>query len=539
MKKTILKTFVFVLLSIIILQNLGIVYVRANALPWQEVFEPYLEVIDGGSNPTQSGTPWYDTRQVQFQLFQQMLVNVGYYMAIDTAETLYNDYVHEIYKDGDTGKYYVYHGENENGSFTRFYGMHDALGNDVYVRDALGSFDKVESNVEILNNQIVDNIQSYDPPINTIVQFSDSAMQKLKEWLSKKVVNGNILSSDAESVGFSNNRSFTFKWTNKFGDYFQKWDNLPNDANILMLSYPVTLSNGIVCEYGQIVCISRSSYVASSASGTAWYGSRNGLYLFNLMGITLKDENGVCPSGLNLSRHPLASNDAVKSFVDNYLFKENPFVIRGHIYIDPTKKPHINGGDRYNLGDIAGINNNVARAIEGAESSGELSPDIDPSILPEILPVIVPISPPAPDPNPDPEPRPERPDPDPDPDPEEPDPEPDPEDPDPDPEDPDPNPEEPEPDSWKKIQLKDMTMLFPFCIPFDVAHGIGLINDKPKDPVFEIPIHLEYGGSVLIDYTLVIDLTSYEFTRIWTVIRSVETLIFIIGLGYGTKKFIY
>ena len=98
------------------------------------------------------------------------------------------------------------------------------------------------------------------------------------------------------------------------------------------------------------------------------------------------------------------------------------------------------------------------------------------------------------------------------------------------------DPENPNPNNLRLVQWSNF---FPFCIPFDLFAALKLLRAKPQDPIWEIPIHLGYKEWVLIDYTLVIDLTSYGFSEVWAVVRTGEVIGFIFLLGVITKKFVY
>lgn len=73
---------------------------------------------------------------------------------------------------------------------------------------------------------------------------------------------------------------------------------------------------------------------------------------------------------------------------------------------------------------------------------------------------------------------------------------------------------------------------FPFCIPFDVARLIGLLEADPKAPVFKVP--LKYGS--IMDEEITLDLSQYSDAI--RIVRWGELILFVAGLAYVTKNYI-
>ena len=73
---------------------------------------------------------------------------------------------------------------------------------------------------------------------------------------------------------------------------------------------------------------------------------------------------------------------------------------------------------------------------------------------------------------------------------------------------------------------------FPFCIPFDVARLIGLLEAEPKAPVFKVP--LKYGS--IMDEEITLDLSQYSDAI--RIVRWGELILFVAGLAYVTKNYI-
>lgn len=72
---------------------------------------------------------------------------------------------------------------------------------------------------------------------------------------------------------------------------------------------------------------------------------------------------------------------------------------------------------------------------------------------------------------------------------------------------------------------KNMRLVFPFCIPFDLIDLIGVLDAEPAAPRWEIPIKAPLYG---IDYTFVLDMSDFE--QLAVIFRTFETALFILGL---------
>lgn len=73
---------------------------------------------------------------------------------------------------------------------------------------------------------------------------------------------------------------------------------------------------------------------------------------------------------------------------------------------------------------------------------------------------------------------------------------------------------------------------FPFCIPFDVARLIGLLEAQPKAPIFKVP--LKYGS--VMDEEITLDLS--QFSGAIRIVRWGELILFVAGLAYVTRNYI-
>ena len=73
---------------------------------------------------------------------------------------------------------------------------------------------------------------------------------------------------------------------------------------------------------------------------------------------------------------------------------------------------------------------------------------------------------------------------------------------------------------------------FPFCIPFDVARLIGLLEADPKTPVFHVPLKV---GTIL-DEEIVLDLSQWD--NAVRIIRWGELIVFVAGLVLVTRNYI-
>lgn len=73
---------------------------------------------------------------------------------------------------------------------------------------------------------------------------------------------------------------------------------------------------------------------------------------------------------------------------------------------------------------------------------------------------------------------------------------------------------------------------FPFCIPFDVARLIGLLEADPKPPIFHVPLKV---GTILNE-EIVLDLSQWD--NAVRIIRWGELIVFVAGLVLVTRNYI-
>ena len=73
---------------------------------------------------------------------------------------------------------------------------------------------------------------------------------------------------------------------------------------------------------------------------------------------------------------------------------------------------------------------------------------------------------------------------------------------------------------------------FPFCIPFDVARLIGLLEADTKTPIFHVPLKV---GTIL-DEEIVLDLSQWD--NAVRIIRWGELIVFVAGLVLVTRNYI-
>lgn len=73
---------------------------------------------------------------------------------------------------------------------------------------------------------------------------------------------------------------------------------------------------------------------------------------------------------------------------------------------------------------------------------------------------------------------------------------------------------------------------FPFCIPFDVARLIGLLEADPKTPIFHVPLKV---GTILNE-EIVLDLSQWD--NAVRIIRWGELIAFVAGLVLVTRNYI-
>lgn len=81
----------------------------------------------------------------------------------------------------------------------------------------------------------------------------------------------------------------------------------------------------------------------------------------------------------------------------------------------------------------------------------------------------------------------------------------------------------------------DLRKLFPFCIPFDIVDAMKVLNAPAVAPRFSLPIKMDYG-KLHINQEFVIDMS--RFDGIIRIFRVGETILFIIGLAFVTRKLI-
>lgn len=88
-------------------------------------------------------------------------------------------------------------------------------------------------------------------------------------------------------------------------------------------------------------------------------------------------------------------------------------------------------------------------------------------------------------------------------------------------------------DTDKSNFTRDLRLVFPFCIPFDLVDCIRLFNAEPVTPKIDFPIHFPI---VNVDYTFTIDLK--DFNGVAMVCRSMFLILFIVGLVLATRPLI-
>ena len=99
---------------------------------------------------------------------------------------------------------------------------------------------------------------------------------------------------------------------------------------------------------------------------------------------------------------------------------------------------------------------------------------------------------------------------------------------------PTPNPDTPDnPDSDNDFSVRDLRLVFPFCIPFDLVDCFRLFNSEPETPRVQFPVHF---GIVNKDYTFDIDLK--DFNDVAVVCRSMFLILYIVGLVLVTRHLI-
>lgn len=88
------------------------------------------------------------------------------------------------------------------------------------------------------------------------------------------------------------------------------------------------------------------------------------------------------------------------------------------------------------------------------------------------------------------------------------------------------------PDTGSLSLPKLIATKFPFCIPFDVARLVGLLEAEPKAPVFRIPV--VYAN--IVNEEIVIDFD--KFADVLQIIRWGEIMLFVAGLVVITRNYI-
>lgn len=88
------------------------------------------------------------------------------------------------------------------------------------------------------------------------------------------------------------------------------------------------------------------------------------------------------------------------------------------------------------------------------------------------------------------------------------------------------------PDAGSLSLPKLIASKFPFCIPFDVARLVGLLEAEPKAPVFRIPV--VYAN--IVNEEIVIDFD--KFADVLQIIRWGEIMLFVAGLVVITRNYI-
>lgn len=81
----------------------------------------------------------------------------------------------------------------------------------------------------------------------------------------------------------------------------------------------------------------------------------------------------------------------------------------------------------------------------------------------------------------------------------------------------------------------DLRKLFPFCIPFDIVDAMKVLNAPAVAPRFSLPIKMDYG-KLHVNQEFVVDMG--KFDGIIRIFRVGQTILFIIGLAFVTRKLI-
>lgn len=86
------------------------------------------------------------------------------------------------------------------------------------------------------------------------------------------------------------------------------------------------------------------------------------------------------------------------------------------------------------------------------------------------------------------------------------------------------------PDVVQPIGVTGLDDIFPFCIPFDIYHFCQALSADPVAPNFDIPFHIDG----IVDYTFHLDLS--EFDQVAAILRTMELLLFCVGLAFVTRS---
>lgn len=92
------------------------------------------------------------------------------------------------------------------------------------------------------------------------------------------------------------------------------------------------------------------------------------------------------------------------------------------------------------------------------------------------------------------------------------------------------------PVSTPEYSVVGLDEIFPFCIPFDLYDFFSVLAAEPEAPYFEWDMDLpaELGG----EYTVVIDLDNTTFNTLARLLRTMELLLFCVGLAFVTRRLI-
>lgn len=82
-----------------------------------------------------------------------------------------------------------------------------------------------------------------------------------------------------------------------------------------------------------------------------------------------------------------------------------------------------------------------------------------------------------------------------------------------------------------------ITQVFPFCLPFDFVRGLKLLSSSPVAPSFDIDFNIPAFGAYP-GTSNVISLDLEVYSKYFTVVRWVTTILFIISLCFLTYKLI-